>query len=54
MSSLDEYLERARSKLERVSAAELPAAMAAGAIVVDIRPAEEREAEGVLSGDLDG
>ncbi len=50
MASVGEYLERARSKLERVSAKELPAAMAAGAIVVDIRPTEQREADGELPG----
>jgi rhodanese-related sulfurtransferase len=52
MASLDEHLERARSKLQRVSAEELPAAMTAGAIVVDIRPVEQRQADGELPGAL--
>ena len=52
MTSLGEHLERARSKLQRVSGEELPAAMTAGAIVVDIRPVEQREADGELPGAL--
>ena len=52
MTSLGEHLERARSKLQRVSAEGLPAAMTAGAIVVDIRPVEQREADGELPGAL--
>ena len=50
MVSVGEYLERARSKLERVSAEELPAAMSAGAIVIDIRPIEQRKADGEFPG----
>lgn len=50
MSSIDEYLAEARSKLDRVSADELDAAMKAGAVVIDIRPIEQRERDGELEG----
>lgn len=50
MTSIDELLEQARSKLHRVTAEQLEAEMAAGAVVVDIRPVEQRERDGELPG----
>jgi rhodanese-related sulfurtransferase len=50
MTSVDDYLADARSGLDRVSADDLEAAMAAGALVVDIRPIEQRDRDGELEG----
>ena len=50
MGAIDEYLQLARSKLRRVRADELLAAVEAGAVVVDIRPVEQRETDGELPG----
>ena len=44
--SIDEVLAEARSRLHRVTPAEAVAARDAGAVVVDIRPAAQRAAEG--------
>ena len=49
-AAIERYLAEARATLERVEPAGLAAAMAAGALVVDIRPAENRAAEGWLPG----
>ncbi|CAJ1580390.1 rhodanese-like domain-containing protein [[Mycobacterium] wendilense] len=46
MSRIDAVLEAARSRLDRLPAAEVPAALQRGAILVDIRPAAQRAAEG--------
>ena len=45
-SRIDVILENARTKLNRLSADELPAALARGAVLVDIRPAAQRAIEG--------
>jgi rhodanese-related sulfurtransferase len=45
-SRIDEILEQARAKLSRLPAAEVPAALARGAVLVDIRPAAQRAREG--------
>ena len=48
----DELLDRARVGLDRVAPADLAAEMAAGAVVVDIRPFEQRDRDGILPGAL--
>lgn len=49
MSSIDRLLDEARSKLpHRPTAQELPAYMARGALIVDIRPVGLRERDGAL------
>lgn len=48
MSRIDAVLEAARVRLQRLPAAELPAARASGAVLVDIRPAAQRAAEGEM------
>lgn len=52
MSRVDELLEAARSRLHRLAADEVPAALRRGAILVDIRPAAQRAAEGDFPGAL--
>jgi rhodanese-related sulfurtransferase len=49
-SAVDRLVEHAREGLDRVTAADLAAEMAAGALVVDIRPVEQRERDGELPG----
>ncbi|MCP9270671.1 rhodanese-like domain-containing protein [Mycolicibacterium arenosum] len=46
MSRVDELLAAARGRFERMQAAEVPAALDRGAVLVDIRPAGLRAAEG--------
>ena len=46
MSRIDTVLEQARAQLNRLEAAEVPAALARGALLVDIRPAAQRAGEG--------
>jgi len=49
--SIDEVLAAARATLpHRIAAAELDAALARGALVVDTRPIEQRTADGELDG----
>lgn len=48
--TIDEYLEAARSRFDRIAPDELAAAIEAGALVVDIRPEINRETEGELPG----
>jgi rhodanese-related sulfurtransferase len=48
--SVDELLEAARAGLVRVTAEELSGEMGAGALVVDIRPVEQRQRDGELPG----
>lgn len=45
-SRIDRVLDDARSRLNRMSAQEVPAALARGAILVDIRPQAQRDREG--------
>ena len=49
-SEIDRLLAEARAGLERVLAADLPALMAAGALVIDTRPVEQRRQGGDLPG----
>ena len=50
MSGVDELLARARRRLRRISAQEAAAEQAAGALLVDIRPADERARDGDIPG----
>ncbi|HEY0238218.1 MAG TPA: rhodanese-like domain-containing protein, partial [Friedmanniella sp.] len=50
--SIDQVLADARSQLDRLTPAEAVAARAAGAVVVDIRPAAQREVQGGPDGVL--
>jgi rhodanese-related sulfurtransferase len=52
MSRIDDLLAAARSRLRRLDADELPAALERGAVLVDIRPAAQRAAEGEVPGAL--
>jgi len=45
-SRIDRVLDDARSRLSRLTAQEVPAALARGAILVDIRPQAQRDHEG--------
>ena len=49
-SRIDAILDDARATLTRLSAEEVPAALARGALLVDIRPAAQRAAEGEVAG----
>lgn len=49
-SAIDALLSEARAGLDRVQPWELTAEMAAGALVVDLRPAEQRQRDGDLPG----
>jgi rhodanese-related sulfurtransferase len=51
-AAIDELLARARSRLARVEVRDLEAEMAAGAVLVDIRPVEQRQRDGELPGAL--
>jgi rhodanese-related sulfurtransferase len=48
--TVEELLDEARARLRRLSPAEAADAQAAGALVVDTRPAAQREREGELPG----
>jgi len=50
--TIDELLERARSRLLRVDAAQAARELADGALVVDTRPADQRAEQGVIPGAL--
>jgi rhodanese-related sulfurtransferase len=52
VTTIDEYLESARSRLSRVSPEEVEAALAGGALLVDIRPPDNRADEGDMPGAL--
>lgn len=45
-SRIDEMLATARTRLRRLTAEQVPEALARGAVLVDIRPAAQRAAEG--------
>jgi rhodanese-related sulfurtransferase len=49
-SSIDAVLAQSRRHLDRVQPERLAEEMAAGALVVDIRPVENRDREGLLPG----
>ncbi|MBU3706382.1 MAG: sulfurtransferase [Mycobacterium sp.] len=51
-SRVDELLTAARSRLRRLPAQEVPAALSRGAVLVDIRPAAQRAFEGWVPGAL--
>jgi rhodanese-related sulfurtransferase len=51
-SSVDELLAAARSRITRVTPHETAARVAAGAVLVDIRPAAQRAREGEVPGAL--
>ena len=46
MSRIDRVLEEARSRLRRLPARDVPAALERGAVLVDIRPHAQRHREG--------
>ena len=46
MSRIDAVLDAARAKLARIEASDVPDAIDRGALLVDIRPAAQRAAEG--------
>jgi rhodanese-related sulfurtransferase len=48
--TVDELLAKARVRLQRVPPEALAAAQASGALVIDIRPLEQRERDGELPG----
>ena len=48
--SIDELLDAARARIDRVEPDDLAAEQAAGALVVDIRPVEQRQRDGELPG----
>ncbi len=49
-SAVDALLGRARERLDRVLPRDLADELAAGAVVVDIRPVEQRDRDGALPG----
>ncbi len=51
-SRIDAVLESARARLTRIEAVDVPAAVGRGALLVDIRPAAQRAAEGDVAGAL--
>ncbi|MCB0896952.1 MAG: rhodanese-like domain-containing protein [Nocardioides sp.] len=51
-AAIDVLLEECRRSLERVDPAELADVHAAGALVIDIRPLEQRQRDGELPGAL--
>jgi rhodanese-related sulfurtransferase len=51
-AAIDALLEDARRDLERVHPADLASEMAAGALLIDTRPLEQRQADGDLPGAL--
>ena len=48
--SVDQLLEEARSRITRVTPAQAAERVAGGAVLVDIRPQSQREAEGEVPG----
>jgi rhodanese-related sulfurtransferase len=50
--TIDELLAQARTRLDRIEPEHVPAAVEAGALLVDIRPIAQREADGVVPGAL--
>jgi rhodanese-related sulfurtransferase len=52
MSRIDAVLQSARARLTRIEAADVPAALQRGALLVDIRPAAQRTSEGEVGAAL--
>ena len=52
LSAIDVMLAAARAELDRVRPPDLGREVAAGAVVVDVRPVEQRQRDGVLPGAL--
>ncbi|MEO9327303.1 rhodanese-like domain-containing protein [Gordonia aurantiaca] len=50
--TIDDVLAEARARLERLEASEVPAELADGAVLVDIRPAAQRAEKGEIDGAL--
>jgi rhodanese-related sulfurtransferase len=50
--TVDDLLVQARVRLVRVPAEDLPVEQSAGALVIDIRPAEQRDRDGDLPGSI--
>jgi rhodanese-related sulfurtransferase len=50
MPGIETLLRRARSSIHRVEAADLPARLAAGAWLIDLRPLERRQVDGHVPG----
>ena len=50
--SIDELLEEARARLQRMTPEEAQQASAAGVLLVDMRPIEQRERDGEIAGAL--
>jgi rhodanese-related sulfurtransferase len=50
--ALADLLERCRSRIERVAPADVPAALAAGAVLIDIRTERQRTERGVVPGSI--
>lgn len=50
--TIEQVLAAARARISRLTATQAAEARGAGAVVVDIRPAAQREAEGALPGAL--
>jgi len=48
--TIDELLERVRARIDRVEPAEAARRLAAGALVVDTRPVEQRDRDGEVPG----
>ena len=48
--TIDDLLARARERLERIEPDDVPRALNAGALLVDIRPLSQREADGDVPG----
>jgi rhodanese-related sulfurtransferase len=51
-ATVDEFLERARGGIDRLTPEEALSAQAEGAVVVDIRPFEQRRRDGAIAGAL--
>jgi rhodanese-related sulfurtransferase len=52
VSRIDALLDQARARLDRLKAADVPAALDRGAVLVDIRPQAQRAREGEVPGAL--
>jgi rhodanese-related sulfurtransferase len=48
--TIDELLEQVRSRIDRVDAVEAVGRLAAGALLIDTRPAEQRDRDGEVPG----